>query len=405
MTRKLGDWLTAYVEFASISEAPLLYHFWSGVAAMSGALRRHVWFDQIQFQWYCGFYLVFVAKPGVATKSTATGNAMNLLKAIPDIHFGPDEVTWQQLVTSFANSRQSFQIGDMYYPQSAITIFASEFGMLMDFKETKFVNLLITMWDGLRGFRKETKRSGTDEVEAPFVSLIAATTPQWIDANMDANTIGGGFTSRCIFVYADKKAKRVAHIKTAISRSGFKSREEYEERLRDLVHDLEHISMNLLGEYTMTPEAEAWGEAWYEKVCDEMERGDNPDYISNYLSRKQAHLYKLAMILAAARRDDMLIHLEDLQLALTMLDATEADFKKVFSRVGRSEESIEADKLLNLIRGKGEMPYKEVYKMSRVYWPNGRDFEGVLASFIKAEQVRFYVSPGDGVPTIKYIGG
>lgn len=403
MPRRLANWLEAYVEAASVSEAPLLYHFWSGVSAISGALRRHVWFDQVQFQWFPGFYVVFVAKPGVATKSTATGNAMAMLRSIPDIHFGPDEITWQELVRSFADSHHSFEIDGTFYPESPITIFASEFGMLMDFKDSKFVNLLITMWDGLKGFKKSTKMSGTDDLEAPFVNLIACTTPQWIDTNMDQNTIGGGFTSRCVFVFADKKSKRVAHIKKAIEKSTFATKAVYEARLRDLVHDLEHISMNLKGEYEMSQEAEDWAEVWYEKVCDEMERTENPDYISNYLSRKQAHLYKLAMILAAVHRDELIITLADIQLALAMLDATEADFRKVFSRVGRTEESVEAEKLLSLIAAKGEIPYKDVFKMARVYWPNGKDFEGVLAAMIKAEQLRFYVQLGTGVPMLKYL--
>jgi hypothetical protein len=74
------------------------------------------------------------------------------------------------------------------------------------------VDLLVSLWDGKQGaFEKKTKGSGSDSVENPWINLIACTTPAWIAGNFPEYMIGGGFTSRCIFVYAEKKAKLVAY--------------------------------------------------------------------------------------------------------------------------------------------------------------------------------------------------
>mgnify|MGYP001584454575 FL=1 len=70
MTRRCADWIQTYIRYTSGTESPRIMHFWSAVSAMAGALRRKVWFDQIRFKWYCSFYIVFVADPGIATKST-----------------------------------------------------------------------------------------------------------------------------------------------------------------------------------------------------------------------------------------------------------------------------------------------------------------------------------------------
>ncbi|MEM5734298.1 hypothetical protein AAEI00_21825, partial [Shewanella algae] len=73
-----------------------------------GALRRKVWIPQGYFNWYCNMYIVMVAPPGIVAKSTTTNIAMQLLRRVPGIKFGPDIVTWQALVTAFADANESF---------------------------------------------------------------------------------------------------------------------------------------------------------------------------------------------------------------------------------------------------------------------------------------------------------
>ena len=42
MTRHFHDWLQAYVDYTSYTEAPTHMHFWSGVSAVADALRRRI---------------------------------------------------------------------------------------------------------------------------------------------------------------------------------------------------------------------------------------------------------------------------------------------------------------------------------------------------------------------------
>lgn len=402
MPRRLANWLDSYVQYGAVSEAPRVFHFWAGVSAVAGALRRKVWFDQVKFQWSPGFYIVFVAHPGIATKSVAADGAFDLLRAIPGIKFGPDEVTWQQLVTAFAAAHETFEIEGTHYPMSPISILSSEFGMMMDFRDAKMVNLFITLWDGRKTFEKQTKVSGSDMVEAPWINLLACTTPQWINSNMDANTVGGGFTSRCIFVYGEAKAHNVAYIKNAIKRSGM-TQASYDQLKADLIHDLEHISVCLTGEMVLTAEAEEWGEAWYEKLWGSTYNVDDAEYVKNYVARKQAHMHKLAMVVSAAQRDDRVITLADLKYADEVLRITETDFKKVFSRMGQSEETRAAQDILRFIQVKREVLYEQVMRMAQIQFPNAKDFEGILASFIRGGQIEI-AQNADGKPVLRVVG-
>ena len=71
MARLITNWLQGYVEHMKLSEAPDAFHVWTGISALAGAIQRRVWIDQRIFQWTPNFYIVMVAPPGVATKTTA----------------------------------------------------------------------------------------------------------------------------------------------------------------------------------------------------------------------------------------------------------------------------------------------------------------------------------------------
>ena len=395
MPRIFSDWLPAFLEYAAVTEAPRLMHFWSGVTAVSSCLRRKVWIDQRRFQWTPNFYVIFVAPPGIVSKSTTADIAMDLVKSVPGINFGPDVITWPALVTAFGEVTESFQYGEDWIPMSALTLVASELGNLINPQDRDMINLYINLWDGRKSLEKRTKGNGNDMVEAPWVSLIGCTTPHWIADNMPAATIGGGFTSRCIFVYADKKEKFVPYIDEIVSATDSKHREA-------LIHDLEHISLNLTGPYRISEDARVWGRAWYERVWTVRPPGLEDDRMDGYIARKQTHMHKLAMVLSASQRDDLVITAEDLAVADRMLSETEVGLVKVFARIGQSEDSIQTERFLSYVKRIGKCTYQDAYLFIHAHFPDYRDYEGILNGVINAGLVKM-VQEGT-VVYLKYTG-
>lgn len=397
MARKLKNWLSAYLDYASVTEAPKIMHFWAGVGAIAGALRRKVWIDMKRFTWTPNFFIIFVAPPGIVSKSTTADIAMDLLKAVPGIKFGPDVVTWPALVTAFAKATESFPYGEEYIPMSPLTLVASELGNLINPQDRDMINLYINLWDGRKSLEKVTKMSGNDLVEAPWINMLGCTTPHWIADNMPSATVGGGFTSRCVFVYAEKKEKYVAYVDESVEANDEGKRE-------DLIHDLEHIAVNLTGSYVISQEARTWGREWYEKLWNSRPASLDDDRLDGYMARKQTHMHKLAMVLAASQRDELIITMEDLALADKMLAAVEADLGKVFSRIGLSDDSLQADRFIQYIKRRGKCHYTEAYKHIHAYFPNAKEFEGILAGAIKSGVVKFVVVTGDPDPWLHYTG-
>lgn len=355
--------------------------FWCGVSAIAGALRRKVWIDQAYFKWYANFYIVLVAPPGIVSKSTTTGVAISLLRQVPGVRFGPDIVTWPSLVVSFAASTETFEFPPgTHNIMSAMTLESSEFGNLLNPQDREMVDLFVTLWDGKQGaLVKETKTSGNDRVENPWINMIACTTPSWIAGSFPEYMIGGGFTSRCVFVYADKKAKEVAYPSQAAPRD----KDLLESRL---VADLTQIA-KLKGEYKLTPEAYAWGTEWYTKHNANPPAALNDDRFGGYLARKQTHMHKLAMVIAASRGDSLWITAEYLALAEQMVSDLEPDMAQVFSRIGRSDESLHTERLLQYIRASGKVEWEQAFRHVHKYFPGMRDYDNVLAGLIRSKLV------------------
>lgn len=364
-----------------------MIHFFVAVSALAGALRRHVWVDMKRFKWYPNFYIILVAPPGVISKTTTMDHGLDLLKAVPDIKFGPDVITWQALTKRFAEAKEEFIYNNEFVPQSAMTLASGEFGNLINPLDKEMVNLYIALWDGRAAFEKETKMSGNDSISAPWINMIGCTTPYWIADNFPESMIGGGFVSRCIFVYAEEKDKRIAWPDEAI-------RTDHEEMRAALIHDLEHISQTLIGPVKITPEARKWGAEWYETLWTEIAKSASTDQLQGYIARKQSHMVKLATILSVAESDSLEVDERHLKLANIMLQETEKDAPKVFGRIGQTVQAANANRLVEFIKRYGEVPYAVAYRHVLPYFPDANEFAGVLKGLIESRVIKFKLPDG-----------
>lgn len=355
--RLLENWIKTYMHYSSPSEAPNKMHFWVAVSTIAGALRRRVWIDQGHFQWTPNFYIIFVAPPGIVSKSTTLSIGMNLLKQIDGVKFGPDAVTWQSLIQSLSEANELvLQPDGTYLGMSCVTIASSELGTFLNPNDTEMITVLTDLWDGKLGvWEKRTKTQGSDRIENPWINMAACTTPGWIAASFPELAVGGGFTSRCVFVYAQQKRQLVAYPRTVLP-------PEFKEMERQLVHDLECISL-LSGEFVLSPQAIQWGEDWYANHHRDKPKHLDNDRFAGYLSRKQTHIHKLAMVLSASEKDDLIITSENLSFAAEIVTALEADMPEVFSMIGMGVNAKHAHTLSEILRAYGELNEPEAFRL------------------------------------------
>lgn len=388
MSRNFENWLDSYRLYTSNTESPTACHTWTGIGTVAGALRRQVWFDQGHFKWHPNFYIILVGPPGVIAKSTTINIGGKLLRKVHNVKIGPASLTPQALTQAMTEARIQVIIKGQEHlgtqaemiTMSCMTFLASELGSLLDPRDNTMINVLTDLWDGNDGsWEKLTKTQGSDKIENPFINILACTTPAWIADNMPRGLIGGGFTSRCIFVYGDTKHQLVAY-------PGL-SADPKIMALRDpLLEDLQQIS-KMQGEYTLSQDALLWGTAWYKKHWTTKHEHLSKEDFDGYLSRKQGHIHKIAMVLAACRRDYTEITASDLIESEALLNSAEKHWEHIFSRVGAGDSRRTQERVVATVRRFKSVDYETLYRLfystTTLY-----DFENALKSAKAAGYIR-----------------
>lgn len=380
MSRKLDDWIKAYMQYTSLYESSDDFHFWTAISTIAGALRRQVWIDCVGWDWIANFYIIFVAPPGIVAKSTTANLGMELLKEVPKVRFGASAVTWQAFVQELSKAANKFQVGDKIYTQSALTFSLSELGTFLDPSNREMIDMLVDLWDGRRGeWKKVTKGSGSDTIVNPWVNFIGCTTPAWIANAFPEYMIGGGFTSRAVFVYSDQKRKYVAYPQRR------KVKIDHLKLKQALIDDLKEIA-KMAGEYVMTEEAMDFGEEWYENFHKNRPKHLDNDQFEGYFARKQTHIHKLAIVLSAAKSSELVITKETLAAALDIITMTEHDMPKVFSKIGQNLQTKHITMISRIVRTHHAISDSELYKLVYKHMST-EEFAKALESLKKANMI------------------
>ncbi len=395
------SWLKAYVAHERNSESPPAFHYWTAVFTVAGALRRRVWIDQRRFQWTTNMYIVLVAPPGVAAKSTTMRVGLNLLQRVENIRLGPQSMTWQALFDAFILARDNLELPGLDpIPMSCLSIGIGELGTFMDPKNRECMDMITALWDGQKEpLKRMTRKDGELIIQNPWLNFIACTTPAWLKENFPEVQVGAGLTSRIIFVYGHEKAKYIAYPAQQVEDADYKDEETA------LLHDLQKIA-NLQGEYKLTRQAVEWGEWWYRHHFN----GGKPAHLASgrfdgYLSRKQTHIHKLAMVLAASSRNELTITEEDLKEAEKQVSSLERNMVRVFDSIGVAQGARSASEVVVLIKNHGQISSKLLWQQlfntmeERVYVES-------LKAAINAGQVTRIKDPNGGTDDIlTYSGG
>lgn len=385
MPRNYENWLQGYLELTKASESPTSFHFWTGVSTLAGALRRKVWIDQRYFQWTPNFYIVLVGPAGIANKSTAMRAGVKLLERLK-VPFGPQSMTWQYLTKSLQDSIATVKYFDTDGVQaelimSAVTIPIGELGTFLKPEDGSLMDVLVSLWDGqLETWTHGTKTDGATEVINPWINLIGCTTPSWLQNNFPEHMIGGGLTSRIIFVYGDKKRQYVAYPADYINAFNYRELED------KLFMDLCEIS-TIVGEYVLTTEAKEWGVTWYENHWKVRPTHMASDRYGGYIARKQTHIHKLAMVLSAARHSKLLIDKAQLVEAEALITDIEPDMQKVFSSIGLVDSARQMVEITQLVKAYGWISTQDLWKLCLTGMDQKTFRENIIAA-VEAGRIR-----------------
>lgn len=341
--RRIPNWIQAYLAYTDDSESPEEYHKWVAISVIAGAIRRKAFFDMAYFLLYPNMYIVLVGPAGRCKKSTAMRIGRSFLSAVPNLNFTTDSTTREQLIVDLSQSHKD--------GHSSMSAFSSEFATMLTSSGMDMVVFLTDIFDSPAEWVHKTKSGGTNRIKAPYLNLVAATTPDWIAKAMPLDTVGIGLTSRVVFVFQD----------TPRVRPPFPRLSDAQRKLKELlVQDLVSISQ-IAGEYHLVEGAQELYEEWYTTRVQNTNPTGDPR-LSGYYERKPMHLLKLGMIVSAAQRDETIITPDDFRMAMALFDEVEGRMTKVFANVGKNPLSADFDTVRELIESRGTMDMGELLR-------------------------------------------
>jgi len=381
--RILSDWISSYLEYTDNSEPPYTYRLWTAISCIAACLQRKCRLPWGHLTFYPNFYIVLVGPSGKARKGTALGPGQKLLRDL-NIKMTAEAITREALIRELAKAKGSvinLKTGAPSY-HCSLTVFSKELTVFLGYQNQQLMADLTDWYDCDDYWTYRTKTQGIDEVKGVWVNMIGATTPSLIATAMPLDAIGGGLTSRIIFVYEPTKGKIVAvPMKTA--------REK--ELEKQLERDLEQIYM-LQGDFTTSSDLLDVWVPWY--TASDNNHPFDDDRFAGYFERRGNHALKLAVILSASRGDSMVIEGKDLSKALDILSLTEKKMPATFSGVGKSPHAYTLNKIWMEVGVNGKMTMSQL--MNRFYRDASKhEMEGIIGTMVSMGQVRTSFEGGE----------
>ncbi len=394
MARNLSDWLDSFMEMTDNSEPPYLFRKWAGISAIASALQRKVRVElRLSLTFYPNLYVVLVG-PSATGKGTAMKFASDIIEQVPTIRLSAQATSLQALIRRMKETNLTdvnVETGEQTY-HSSLTIFSTEFTVFLGYHNQELIAALCEWYDCHNRWTYETIARKKEEVVGVWVNLFAGTTPDAIQASLPIESIGGGLTSRIIFVVEEKRGKLVV----------VPTKTEKEMRLQQqLVYDLEAINrLSGIMQYT---------EGFLKIYSDwcyyaDGHRPFQDKKFDGYCGRRRKHLITLAMVCCASHSDEMIMTSEDIDRAIALLAEVEIKMGKVFKGMGRSGTADLLNDAVTFIANSA-VPDIPLFQFAR-YFEGDMDkieMDRVITTLEAMNLIKIIKTPGVGI-TLHIIG-
>lgn len=355
MSRQLSDWVTAYLKYSDTTEPAETFRLWTAISVIAACLQRKCKLEWGTLTFYPNMYVVLIGPSG-SRKGTAMSPGLKLIEDL-NIKVAAEAITREALIRELKNANQSDQdlVSGTLSFHSSLTIWAQELTVFLGYNNLQLMSDLCDWFDCRNKWTYRTKNMGSDEIVGVFVNLFGGTTPSLIRSAMPLDAIGGGLTSRIIFVFEEGVERCQPQPFLTPAQLGL-----YEQ----LKMDLERI-YSMRGEFKVTKEfLDDWTD-WYVSQHNRDPFEDTGHRFEGYFRRRPVHVMKLSMILNASRTDRMIVEVSDLHRAIQTLEQAEKKMPEVFSGVGKYTHVDTMSRVMAEIGLRKEMTFEELMYIFR----------------------------------------
>src|SRR6516165_11476341 len=343
--RQLPSWIDTFIEHTGrFLPTPEIFRRWTAISAIAAVLERKMWIDTGQVL-YPNIYVVLVGPSGEG-KTRVIDYANGILREIDDFRFAPTSATRASLIDVLAESKRKLPFkGPRNEMVEYNTLFVSqdELSAFMPEYNADIIAALTKFYDG--NWYKEAKRVGhiRHDIDKPNLSILTGSTPTNLMRVLRQDIWSQGFTGRTFMVYSseDKHHNPLARRKHPPP--------------DELVHDIKVIN-TLYGQVSWTDEYNELQDDWFKN-------GSKPPehpLLTDYIRRRQSHLYKLSMISSADRGDDYTLRREDFVRAQGWLTEVEQEMTRVFEHGYSTVDRQIMDEIIAFLKREGPQTWKKL---------------------------------------------
>lgn len=327
-SRQLPDVIRGFLKYTEHTESPKSYMVWSAISTISSVLERRCYMDWAGERIYPNQYIILVGNAGLTRKNLPIMLSKVILTEV-GCNLTARKITHEKLIQDLAAAQTEYMHGTKVVTQNPLTVISPELSVFLRFQESELLATLTDLWESGDNWSYATKGSGVDIVIGPCLSILGATAPEWLGKIFPPEAVGGGLTSRCLFVY-EKRKGRIQGDYIPLDPVLFSA----------LIHDLREIH-GMVGDFTFDDETRKAYVDWYveyETLIQEKGRFpiDDPKLYS-YVARRATHIKKLCMALSASEGSSQLITISVWRRAIRYLTAIEKRMSETFENMGQSK--------------------------------------------------------------------
>ena len=369
------SFLTDYLEYCRITEAPEIYDQFSGLSTISSLVSRRVWLNLGHFRCYPNLYIILVGGAG-GRKTTAMDVSLDFVRSMKEIPFAGTCMTKEAVcMDMMKNCTRTFEWEGQLKEYTHYTMCLTEFSHFIAVNPAHMIDFLVTIYDR-EIYETKTKNKGDDIIPGPYVTMLACTTPNNILRYLKEDIISGGFSRRALFVFSNDSGdpKAIPEVTTAAEAAMGKAKEYAKELLK------------VKGPFVWSDEALSFYKDWYDKLFYSLATHSDPTTIGYYRS-KHMQLLKIAMLLSLSESTKLVLEKAHIQAGLALLGTIESRFHKVFEGIGRNVLNSVRIKVLELL-DQASCPLPEKH-LKRILSCDANSFElkEVLDNLIDTEAI------------------
>jgi hypothetical protein len=406
-----------YYEMASGGEICPRFHFFVSATILGSVLNRKVWFQRGTKETFPtlfpNLWILLVAPQGSGHKSSALRVGRLLLKSLPD-QLKPNilasKITPESVVKALATTNTGVNVklppgmnASALRGDAVAIIYSSELSVTIGKEKYNqgFLPLLTELYDCHDEWSSSTIMRGEQALYNVCLTLMGASTPDWMQSMLPQDAFKGGFMSRVLVITLplnwdnDKNENAIVPDPEPAP----------PELIARVVKHLETYSY-VTGEVKWSPQAKSFFEDWYRHNAKNKKKLSG--VIAACQERKQDHLLRLAILLQLnSTPTELVLQRDSIEKSLAILSTVEKESTSTIEFIATEPNMRSAQTVLEYLRKYRQLPEWELLHLVWRNLKHPKEFDSVLEMLMKSrdiEPIDLKDEKGKTTLGFKYIG-